>query len=182
MKHLFLFTLILPSLPITAQINPDRAEEADSLEAALSPMIDMQDYSIDLPNTWKISPGCLEMQCTGVSPTDTIGGYDTYLESINLTINKLSSASYTAQKYANYSAGYLPKVVSQFRVLDKTKLSASSYRLTYTGVKNNLRQVWRQYYHVKNAQVYIVTFSAEQKKYRFYKDMIEPYLASFKFK
>ncbi|MFT6880185.1 MAG: hypothetical protein ACJARG_001114, partial [Arcticibacterium sp.] len=136
----------------------------------------------DLPNTWKISPGCLEMQCTGVSPTDTIGGYDTYLESINLTINKLSSASYTAQKYANYSAGYLPKVVSQFRVLDKTKLSASSYRLTYTGVKNNLRQVWRQYYHVKNAQVYIVTFSAEQKKYRFYKDMIEPYLASFKFK
>jgi hypothetical protein len=174
----FTFLFLFISTIAIAQDSLDSLK-SDSLVVL---MIDMPSYSIDLPNTWKISPGCLEMQCTGVSPTDTIGGYDTYLESINLTINKLSSASYTAQKYANYSAGYLPKVVSQFRVLDKTKLSASSYRLTYTGVKNNLRQVWRQYYHVKNAQVYIVTFSAEQKKYRFYKDMIEPYLASFKFK
>jgi hypothetical protein len=152
----------------------------DSLNTELK--IDMTSYSLELPPSWKIKSGCQEDQCTAVSPTDTINGYDTYIESVNLTVNKLSSASYTAEKYANFSISYLPKVVSEFELMDKTKLNSKSYRITYTGVKNNLRQTWRQYYHVRNSKVYIVTFSAEQRKYRFYKDDMEPYLASFKFK
>ena len=173
MKYLSLILLL-------ATITANAQNVSDSLISELK--IDMPSYSLELPPSWKIKSGCQEEQCTAFSPTDAINGYDTYIESINLTINKLSSTSYTAEKYANFSIGYLPKVVSEFEVMDKTKLSSRSYRITYTGVKNNLRQTWRQYYHVRNSKVYIVTFSAEQRKYKFYKDDMEPYLNSFKFK
>jgi hypothetical protein len=180
MKFLVPFFLIV-TFYSKAQSIPNHTDGLDTLIS--KPLkIDMPKYSIELPQTWEIKPGCLEEQCTANSPGDTIGGYDMYIESINLTVNKLSSTSYTAEKYATFSIGYLPKVVQEFKVLQKAKLSASSYRVTYTGVKNNFRQVWRQYYHVKSGKVYIVTFSAEAKKYNNYSEMIEPYLASFKFK
>ncbi|AWW00217.1 hypothetical protein [Arcticibacterium luteifluviistationis] len=178
MKYLFVLLLSV-SFTLKAQTAP---EKIDTLDAEAPLLIDMPTYSIELPNTWTIKAGCVEEQCTAHSPTDTLRGYDTYIESVNLTVNKLSSASYTAEKYANFSIGYLPKVVKGFKVLEKKKLSPKSYVISYKGNKNNIWQTWIQYYHVKNSKVYIVTFSAETLKYRHYQDMIEPYLASFKFK
>ncbi len=182
MKYISLFILTIASLHTEAQVTSTLEQESDSLDKADLLMIDMPSYSISYPEGWKIREGCIQEQCTIISPTDTIGGYDTYLESINLTVNELSNASYTAEKYANYSEEYLPQVVTQFRVLNKAKLSENSHRLIYTGVKNNIRQVWRQFYHVKDGKVYIITFSVQQKKYKYYKGMIKPYLTSFKFK
>lgn len=175
MKYFFVFLLYL-SFTLKAQTSLDTS----AVETQL--LIDMPTYSIELPNTWTIKAGCQEGQCTAHSPTDTLRGYDTYIESVNLTVNKLSSASYTAEKYANFSIGYLPKVIKNFKVLEKKKLNSKSYVISYKGNKNNIWQTWIQYYHVKNSKVYIVTFSAETLKYKHYKDLIAPYLDSFKFK
>ncbi|WP_304238333.1 hypothetical protein [Jiulongibacter sediminis] len=145
-------------------------------------MVDFPSYKMTFPDTWKVKNGCIETQCTINSPRDTLMNFDTYIESVNLTVNKLNNTSYTALKYADYSIGYLPKVVQQFQVLERKNLGRNSYRVTYRGVKNGLRQTWRQYYYVRSGKVYIVTFSAETRKYELYQPMIEPYLDSFTFK
>ncbi|WP_341227549.1 hypothetical protein [uncultured Arcticibacterium sp.] len=178
MKYFFVLLLSV-SFTLKAQT---ATEKIDTLAAADPLLIDMPTYSIELPNTWTIKTGCVEAQCTAHSPTDTLRGYDTYIESVNLTVNKLSSASYTAEKYANFSIGYLPKVVKEFKVLEKKKLNSKSYVISYKGNKNNIWQTWIQYYHVRNSKVYIVTFSGETLKYYHYKDFITPYLDSYKFK
>lgn len=191
MKKLFLVFLLLPfisfaqtkidSTTITEEMSMDSVSK-DTIPEKEPLMIDMARYSMEIPATWRIKPGCIETQCSANSPRDTVGGFDTYIESINITVNKLSSSSYTAEKYANFSIGYLPKVVKGFKVIEKKRLSSRSHRVTYTGVKNGIHQTWRQYYHVRSSKVYIITFSAQAKKYDYYQPIMEPYLDSFKFK
>ena len=142
-------------------------------------VLDFKPYKIDYPSSWKLKPGCVANECSILAPKDTILLPDTYLESINLTFNSLPSASYTVDKYAQFSIDYLPKVVKNFKVVEKKKLKSNVIRLTYTGEKDTFKQTWRQYYYVKASKVYIVTFSAETPKYEHYKAIIEPFLDSF---
>ena len=180
MKYLF-FCLLISSFAYAQSDSTSIPEPAD--EVIKKPeMVDFKSYKMTVPEGWQVKPGCVEGQCTLTSTRDTVGKYDMYIESINLTINKLSSPSYTAEKYATFSIGYLPKVVNQFKVLEKRKLSPTSYRLTYAGEKNGLFQTWRQYYYVKASKVYIVTFSGETSKYDYWQPIVEPYLNSFKLK
>ncbi|UBM59121.1 hypothetical protein LAG90_00415 [Marinilongibacter aquaticus] len=153
---------------------------ADSVNALLS--VDFPAYKMTVPYLWRIKPGCVEGQCTFISRPDTLLDFDSYIESINLTVNKLNNSGYTALKYADFSIGYLPKVVKGFKLLEKKKIGSNAYRITYMGTKNSLKQTWRQYYYVKSGKVYIVTFSAETRKYEFYQPMIEPFLNSFALK
>jgi hypothetical protein len=168
MKNLFLTFLTLCGLTANANLLTDSTI-----------VLDFKPYKIDYPSSWKLKPGCVANECTILAPKDTILLPDTYLESINLTFNALPSASYTVDKYAQFSIDYLPKVVKNFKVVEKKKLKPNVIRLTYTGEKNTFNQTWRQYYYVKSSKVYIVTFSAETPKYEHYKAIIEPFLNSF---
>ncbi len=145
-------------------------------------IVEFKSYKMTVPDGWDIKKGCVENQCTMTSKRDTLLDFDVYIESINLTVNKLSNPNYTVDKYANYSIGYLPKVVQNFKVIERKKLRSNAYRVTYAGIKNGLEQTWRQYYYIKSQKVFIVTFSAETRKYEFYQPVIEPYLDSFKLK
>jgi hypothetical protein len=137
-------------------------------------------YSIHIPQGWKLMDGCQENLCSLLSPADTLSGFDRFTENINFTLEKVPSATYTVDKYAAYSENYLPKVVKNFKVLDRKKIRPNAYRLTYKGEKSGFSQTWRQYYYIKNQKIYIVTFACETSKYAFYLPLIEPHLNSFK--
>lgn len=144
-------------------------------------LVSKKEYSIKLPIGWKIQDGCTEILCSFLSPADTLGGgYDTYTENINITVEKLSSASYTAEMYTKFSIDYLPKVVKNFKLTEKKKISANTYVINYKGIKSGYEQSWRQFYSVKNAKVYIITFASETKKFAYYEPIVEPYLRSFR--
>jgi hypothetical protein len=145
-------------------------------------VLDFKPYKIDYPSTWKLKAGCAVSECSILSPADTLSWPDGYTESINLTFNPLPSASYTVDTYAQFSIEYLPKVVKNFKVVEKKKLKSNVIRLTYSGEKDTHKQTWRQYYYVKSSKVYIVTFSAETSKYATYQAFIEPFLNSFTLK
>lgn len=146
-------------------------------------VLDFKPYKINYPSSWRLKETCAVNECSILAPLDTLSKpYDTYTESINLTFNTLPSAEYTVDKYAQFSIDYLPKVVKDFKVIEKKKLKPNVIRLTYAGEKNNFKQTWRQYYYVKAGKVYIVTFSAETPKYEYYQPFIEPYLNSFTLK
>ncbi len=180
MKICFTSLFVLFSCKLLAQTDTVKIS-ADTL--VMEPLkVDFPAYRMTVPDGWSIKAGCVSDQCTFTSTRDTVGGFDTYIESINLTVNKLNNTSYTALKYADYSINYLPKVVQGFKVLEKKNLGNNAYRVSYRGTKNGLEQTWRQYYYVKGGKVYIVTFSAETRKYDYYQPLIEPFLNSFKLK
>lgn len=171
MRSLFLFFFTLSTLSAIAQ--------TDSVKAVSSDLwLVKKGFKMKYPANWEVSQPCSDTYCSVFSPGDTLGFMDSFRENINFTVSKLSPG-YTVDQYATYSLGYLPKVVKGFEVLDKKKLKSNAYRITYRGTKDNFAQTWRQYYYVKNNQVFIVTFAAETSKYTYYQPFIEPYLASF---
>jgi hypothetical protein len=137
-------------------------------------------YSINIPEGWKIMDNCQENLCSLLSLADTLGGVDRFTENINFTVEKLSSPSLTLDKYAAYSENYLPKVVKNFKVIERKKIKPTTFRLTYKGEKSGFSQTWRQYYVIKHQKIYILTFACETSKYSYYQPIVEPYLNSFK--
>lgn len=167
-------TLIILCTSIASYANAP----ADSIK-----VLDFKPYKINYPSSWRLKENCTAKECSIIAPFDTLSKtYDTYGESINLTFSNLPSAEYTVDKYAQFSIDYLPKVVKDFKVLEKKKIKPNVIRIVYTGEKNTFKQTWRQYYYVRGGKVYIVTFSAETAKYDYYQPFIEPYLNSFMLK
>jgi hypothetical protein len=154
----------------------------DTSKAPKPMVLDKKTYKMDIPKGWRIQDNCQENLCSLLSPTDTLSYIDRFVDNINVTVDKLPSANYTVDKYAQFSITYLPSVVKNFKVIEKKKLKPNVYMVTYKGEKSGYAQTWRQYYYVKNAKVFIVTFACETEKYAYYKDIVEPYLNSFKLK
>lgn len=171
MKKLFVVLIIILGF------NKANASLTDSIK-----VLDFKPYKINYPSSWRLKANCAANECTILAPGDTLTWPDTYTESINLTFNPLPSASYTVDKYTAFSIDYLPKVVKNFKVIEKKKLKSNVMRITYTGEKDTFQQTWRQYFYVKSSKVYIVTFSAESKKYNYYQPLIESFLSSFTLK
>lgn len=171
MKLLFAVLLLISSLAFS---------QTDTLLQKPTPqVIDLKQYKMTVPLGWKVKEGCIDEKCMMISPNDTLTSYDRFTENVSITINKLSSASYSADMYANFSKGYLPKVVSNFMVLDRKRFKSNDVRLIYRGDKDGYNQTWMQHYIVKNSKVYIITFSMETEKYDYFRPLIEPYLSTF---
>lgn len=156
--------------------------KADSVIVKKPKVVDLKQYSITVPEGWRVQTGCIDEKCVLLSPRDTLGRYDSFTENISITINKLSSSKYTADMYANFSKGYLPKVVSNFEVLERKRLKYNNVLMTYRGKKDRREQTWMQYYVVKNSKVYIVTCSIETENYEYYRPIIKEYAETFALK
>ncbi len=183
MKNILIIVFSILSISALAQdkILENPKKDSTVLLVAEKPLfLEKKGYKIQIPGGWRISSDCQDQNCSLFAPADTLLLPDTYVENINLTVEKLSSTSYTVDQYTTFSIGYLPKVVQNFKLISKKKLSSSSYVIEYKGRKNNYEQSWRQFYYVKNSKVFIVTFAAETPKFEYYKPLVESYLKSFK--
>lgn len=154
----------------------------DTSKAPKPFVLDKKTYKINIPAGWRIQDNCQENLCSLLSPIDTLSYIDRFVDNINITVDKLPSASYTVDKYAQFSIQYLPGVVKNFKIIEKKKLKPNVYMLIYKGEKSGYTQTWQQYYYIKNAKVFIVTFACETEKYTYYKELVGPYLNTFKLK
>jgi hypothetical protein len=182
MKNLICIVLILLAAKSYAQTPTiDVATDTAKIVVIEKPIyLEKKGYKIQIPKGWRLAPECQDNNCSLFSPADTLLLPDTYVENINIAVEKLSSPGYTVDQYAAYSITYLPKVVQNFKLISKKKLNANSFVVEYKGLKNNFLQTWRQFYYVKNSKVYIVTLATETPKFEYYKPLIESYLKSFK--
>jgi hypothetical protein len=137
-------------------------------------------YSIDVPENWTVKDGCTEADCSFLAPQDN--NQDTFLENINITVVDAPAKNYSAEKYTDFSIGYLPTVVENFELLERVKLPENASRITYKGLKSGYHQTWKQYYFIKSSKMYIVTFTAETPKVEEYILKIQSTLDSFKVK
>ncbi len=143
---------------------------------------ELNEYRITVPEGWYIKAGCVDASCMLLSRGDTLSSLDRFTENISVTISKLSNSKYTADQYADFSKGYLPKVVSNFTVLERKRLKFNKVLMVYRGKKDGFEQTWMQYYNVKNSKVYIVTCSIETKNYDYYRPIIKEYAETFEWK
>ncbi len=185
MKFFVYLFLFIPSV-VFSQTDSSRVS-VDSVHADVVPIkkpkiAELQAYRITVPEGWYIQAGCVDEKCVMLSPRDTLSSYDRFTENISITVSKLSSAKYTADMYADFSKGYLPKVVSNFKVLERKRLKTNNVLMVYQGKKDGYEQTWMQYYIVKNSKVYIVTCSIETKNYEYYRPIIKEYAETFAFK
>lgn len=180
MKYLLLPLLIVSGVAF-AQTDSTIAQ-TDSVVVKKPIVAELNEYRITVPEGWYIKAGCVDESCMLLSRADTLSSYDRFTENISVTVSKLSSAKYTADQYADFSKGYLPKVVSNFTVLERKRLKSNKVLMVYRGKKDGYEQTWMQYYNVKNAKVYIVTCSIETKNYDYYRPIIKEYAETFAWK
>jgi hypothetical protein len=156
--------------------------KTDSVIVKKPVVVELTKYRITVPEGWRVQTGCIDEKCVLLSPRDTLSTYDRFTENISITINKLTSPKYTADMYADFSKSYLPKVVSNFEVLERKRLKYNKVLMVYRGKKDGYEQTWMQYYIVKYSKVYIVTCSLETKNYEYYKPLIKEYVETFALK
>jgi eukaryotic-like serine/threonine-protein kinase len=139
-------------------------------------------YSIKYPSTWTLTPGATNATFNITSPNDADD--DTYVEFIDMVVNKLTDATMDAEKYAMFSKGYLPSKIPKFKVLESKKIAQNKdgYFMVFTGLQNGKACKWKQSYFVKAGKVYIITYTAEAAKYESYKKVVDPMFASFTLK
>jgi eukaryotic-like serine/threonine-protein kinase len=126
-------------------------------------------YTVQYPADWKVKPGSDVKQCDIISPT--VNAADEFVENLNLVIETLPDNSYTAEKYAAFSKGYLPQKIKKFVVLQNKKASINgkdSWYMVFKGYQSNKLVQWKQYYVVHNKKVHILTFSAAAESYKEY--------------
>lgn len=181
-KYLLAGSLFLISLVSSAQITKDTTVAVkDTVKAVPAPVLKKLAYQINIPAKWKIKEGCIETDCSLLSQADTLSAtFDKFTENINIVYQPLPSKNYTVEQYVEYSRKYLPSVVKGFKVHKKKKIKPNAWMMVYSGEKSGYFQTWRQYYYVKNAKVYIVTFAAETPKYEYFLPFVTESLSSFK--
>jgi hypothetical protein len=135
------------------------------------------DYTLPLPAGWTVKEGCSETDCSILAPQDH--KQDTFLENINITIAAAPSKNYPVGKYTDFSVNYLPSVIQDFKILERTKLKGNAEYLVYQGTKSNFAQTWKQYYFIREEKLYILTLTAEQTQYASYLERIGPLLDAF---
>lgn len=135
-------------------------------------------YTLDIPDGWKVKDNCTETDCSFLAPQDSPS--DTFLENINITVADAPSKNYPVEKYTAFSIGYLPSVIENFELLERKKLSGNSEYIIYKGLKSGFHQTWKQYYHIKDSKMYIITFTAETPQFEAYLNRISSNLDSFR--
>lgn len=137
-------------------------------------------YTLNIPEGWKIKENYTESDCSFLAPQDT--PTDTFLENINITVADAPSKNYPVTKYTDFSIGYLPSVIENFELVERKKLPGNSEYIIYRGLKSEFHQTWKQYYHIKDNKMYIVTFTAETAQFEEYIVRIQENLDSFRVK
>ena len=135
-------------------------------------------YTIDVPEGWTIKEGCTEADCSFLALQDN--NQDTFLENINIMVADSPAKNYSAEKYTDFSIGYLPSVVENFELLERKKLPNNASVIIYKGLKSGYQQTWKQYYYIIKEKMYIITFTAETPRFDEYIDKIQKNLDSFK--
>lgn len=149
-----------------------------AVQAQSADTLNRFDYTLPLPPGWTVKEGCSATDCSILAPQDH--KQDTFLENINITIAAAPAKNYPVGKYTDFSVNYLPSVIQDFKILERTKLKGNAEYLVYQGTKSDFAQTWKQYYFIRGEKLYILTFTAEQGQYPAYMEKMGTLLDEFR--
>ena len=168
MKHFFLFLLFTPLL-----LQAQTTEEWKTLKAAT--------YSIHYPSSWSLdTSGQAGTKLVILSPSESAG--DTFKENINLIIQDIAAYKLDLDAYTKLSTDQIKTMITNSKILENKRVKQGNteyQKVIYTGDLQSYNLTFEQYYFVIRDQAYILTFTAEQNKFKKYQATGEKMLSSF---
>lgn len=123
-------------------------------------------FTIGYPSEWHRQEGVAGSQVAFLAPPE--GTSDAFRENVNVVVQVLPEASLTLDLYTKLSLEQAPTIITGFRLLDQgsTTLSgAPAHEVHYRGKQGIFRLEWGQVWTVEDGKAYVLTYTAERKRY-----------------
>ena len=142
-------------------------------------------FSIQLPDTWELEEGFsdayLDFVVVGVSPEE--GPKDEFIENMNVLVEDVGN-KVTLNDYLMWNLVGLMKELPRFHIHEKVVVEVNNMkmaRVIYSWDLDQQRTVTYQYIFVRNNKGYVMTFSAEPKKFTEIQKTFDAIATSFQF-
>ena len=141
-------------------------------------------YSIKYPPKWEFNQsGYMGTSFLIVSRQTSIR--DFYQENVSLVEEDLSDGLIDLQTYVKSALANLEKNVEHFKIIKselENKDGETYHKIIYVGIDTKNTVMVEQYYMIKNAKAYVLTFSCKVFEVKRYRPIGEAILNSFKLK
>lgn len=138
-------------------------------------------YSINYPASWSLdTSGQSGTKFLFFSPVES--ETDAFKENVNLIIQDLKGHDLNLNGYTKLSTEQVKTMMTNSKILEskRVKQGATEYhKIIYTGDLQSYHLTFEQYYWVVKEKAYVLTFTAEQNKFKTYQPTAEKILGSF---
>jgi hypothetical protein len=137
-------------------------------------------YSIEYPTSWDLTQSG-QMNTSFILMTKAEDDKDKFRENINLIIQDLKGNEMDLQEYTKLSLAQISQMADSKLIENKPlKRNPVCHKLVYTAQQSGMNLEFEQYYWVIGNNAYVLTFSAEEKKFKKYHITAEQIMDSFK--
>jgi hypothetical protein len=178
-KNLFIIlsTVILFCENCLANENPDESKIKWNT-------LNKKSFSIQYPSEWELNDsGILGTSFILLSPLNT--ETDLFRENINLITEDLKGTEIDLDVYKDISVEQCKQFVTNFYLIQIEKLEnnfGDCYHLIYSGEQGIYKLIFEQYYWIIKDKAYVLTFTAEQNKYKEYLELAYKIINTFEIK
>lgn len=123
------------------------------------------DFTIGYPKDWDKQEGTLGSAVLLLSPLE--GSSDEFRENVNVLVQTLPDKM-SLDQYTKLSLDQAPKLITGFDLLDEgsTNLAGSpAHQVHYRGEQGSFRLEWKQVWTVRDGKAFVLTYTAERKRY-----------------
>ncbi len=142
-------------------------------------------FEIRLPDSWELEEGFsddyLDFVIVGVSPEE--GPNDNFIENMNVLVEEIGDAV-TLEEYFMWNLVGLVEELPNFKMHEKVNVEVNGIkmaRVVYSWDLDHQNTATYQYIFVKGSKGYVITFSADPKKFQQMRRTFDAVATSFNF-
>lgn len=141
-------------------------------------------YSFTYPARWELDQDGLKgTEFLLFSPL--LGTEDTFRENINLVKQDISGYFLDLEEYTKLTIGQVETILEDGKIMESRQMfekNKNYQKLIFTGTQNKRPLKFEQYFWLQGDVAYILTFTAENQQFEFYRILAEKVLHSFELK
>ncbi|MFH1538463.1 MAG: PsbP-related protein [bacterium] len=145
-------------------------------------MYDSSAYGIRIkyPSNWTKTEQVMGSVAAFLSPQETAS--DIFQENLNVIVQDLSTQPMTLEEFTELSVGQVKQFITDAKILDSNATTLdgnSAHEVVYTGKQGQYNLKFMQVWAIKDNTAYILTYTAEIKKYNNYLNLAQEMMNSF---
>ncbi len=109
---------------------------------------------------------------------------DRYRENISLSVEQYKEAPLSLEQYSNRMIHQLETHIENFNLTKRndanTLLNSPACSINFTGSQKNLQLKWMQIWAITKDNLYMITYTAETKKFNKYNTIVKTMIRSFR--
>lgn len=171
MKLIYTIVLLLAGFTLKAQIGTWRT-------------FNKTHYSVQYPSGWTVdSSRQFGADVFIAAPVDTIG--DKFKENVNVMVQNIAGQNVDMDRYVSVSEEQIKTMMTDCEIIESNTITTAPttyHKIIFTGRQGAFALKIEQYYFITKDKAFVVTFTAEQKRFDDYQVTGEKILQSFRLK